>query len=299
MLFKDKLYDFHPAIIPITAEKTFLNIAYASDTRQRLDIYLPAGKKRFPVIVDIYGGGLLRGQKSSEKLNPSLRFLSDGFAVVSLDYRLNRQYESQFPNQIIDIRAALQYLIAHAQQYQLDTHNITLIGESSGAQLAVLAAATFSKKYTLGTWADTLTNQNFPAIASVIGLYGPYQVDQFTRQFQELNIQPQFQETGTAQSFEGIMLHDHAPASVPDLVAQSNPATYFSKDMPPLMLIAGKKDPVVPYLQSVQLADSYRQVTGHQITTHWVDNGVHGPKDYDNTTIHASKLAFIQKYQKP
>ncbi|MEX0379878.1 alpha/beta hydrolase fold domain-containing protein [Leuconostoc sp. MS02] len=298
MLFKDKLDTFLPATIPMFADKLFLDITYASHPRQRLDIYLPAGKGPFPVILDIYGGGLLRGKKSSFKLNPSLRFLENNFAVISVDYCLNAQFNSQFPNQISDLRAALDYLSANTDKYQLDMDQVTLIGESSGAQLAVLAAATFSAQQTLGATANLSSNANFPKINSVIALYGPYQVDKFKTQFQTLAIKPKFDETGTAQSFEGIMLHDQAPESVPDLVAEANPATYFTKNMPPLMLIAGKKDPVVPYLQSVQLANAYRMIVGPNIKTQWVLDGVHGPKDYNNDAIHDQKLAFIKHDQK-
>ena len=293
MLFKDRVDTFVPATIPAFANKLFLDVAYTSQPQLRLDIYLPAGKGPFPIILDIYGGGLLRGKKSSFKLNSSLRFLANGFAVISVDYCLNTQFKSQFPNQVSDIRSALEYLSINSAKYQLDMSHVTLIGESSGAQLAVLAAATFSSDHTLGQSSQATINHKFPKITHVIAMYGPYQVDHFKSQFEALGIKPKFSETGTAQSFEGIMLHDHAPKNVPDLVAQSNPATYFTKNMPPLMLIAGKKDSVVPYLQSVQLAETYRATVGDSIETHWLPYGVHGPKDYNNEAIHTQKLAFI------
>ncbi|MBZ5969374.1 MULTISPECIES: alpha/beta hydrolase [Leuconostoc gelidum group] len=295
MLFKDRVDTFVPATIPAFANKLFLDVAYTSQPQLRLDIYLPAGKGPFPIILDIYGGGLLRGKKSSFKLNSSLRFLANGFAVISVDYCLNTQFKSQFPNQVSDIRSALEYLSINSAKYQLDMSHVTLIGESSGAQLAVLAAATFSAQYTLGRPSKATINHKFPKVNRVIAMYGPYQVDHFQTQFEALGIKPQFSETGTAQSFEGIMIHDHAPRCVPNLVTQSNPATYFTKNMPPLMLIAGKKDPVVPYLQSVQLAATYRTIVGNHIKTQWLPYGVHGPKDYNNDAIHIQKLTFINQ----
>ena len=59
MLFKDKLDTFVPATIPTFANKLFLDIAYTSQPQLSLDIYLPTGKGPFPIILDIYGGGLL------------------------------------------------------------------------------------------------------------------------------------------------------------------------------------------------------------------------------------------------
>lgn len=63
--------------------------------------------------------------------------------------------------------------------------------------------------------------------------------------------------------------------------------------MPPLFLIAGKKDPVVPYLQSVDLAQRYQAATLRPATTLWVPGGVHGPTDYDTDAIYQQKYAFI------
>lgn len=294
MLFQDKPDIFVPATIPIHATTIFKDINYAPGARHTLDIYLPNGPQNFPVIVDIFGGGLLRGQKSSAKLNPSLRFLADQFAVISMNYRLNEPLANQFPNQIADIRAALDFLSRHATKYHLDMTNVTLVGESSGAQLAVLAAATFTKQHTIGNIPNVTFNPIFPVIKHVIALYGPYKLDQFNHQFQKLGIIPKFSETGTAKSFEGIMLQNHSPKDVPELVAQANPATYFTKKMPPLMLIAGMKDPVVPYLQSVELAKTYHSLVGNQLITHWLPEGVHGPTDYDNDVIYTEKLSFIR-----
>ncbi|MGX7052309.1 alpha/beta hydrolase [Leuconostoc palmae] len=299
MLFKDKPYKFKPASLPKNLAKIYRDVQYAEGSRHRLDIYLPKSDHACPVIIDIYGGGLLRGNKSSFKLNPSLNFIEDGFAVVSMDYSLNSPTINNFPNQIGEIHIALNFLMTHQRDYSIDMSHITLIGESSGAQLAVLAAASFSASVLLGdSYYFEKSNSSSFHIESVIALYGPYQVDQFATQFEQLDIVPEFSETGTAYSFEGIMLNNQPPKDRPDLVKQANPAYYFTRDMPPLMLIAGKMDPVVPYLQSINLADSYRHSVGNTIETILVENGVHGPTDYNNNAIHEKKLTFINRYKK-
>lgn len=297
MLFKAQPYHFIPATVPHAAQLIHRDISYGSDPWQQLDLYLPSGPQAHPVILDLYGGGLLRGQKSSAKLNPSLRFLDAGFAVISMNYRLNTSETNQFPNQLADISAALHFLVRQAATYHLDLSRVTLIGESSGAQLAVLAAASFSAGVALGALTTTEV-ATLPRIQSVIALYGPYQVSAMTQQFQQLHITPKFPETGTSLAFEGIMLNQQAPDRVPDLVRQANPATYFTTLMPPLYLIAGKKDPVVPYLQSVTLADCYQSATQRVAKTLWLPDGVHGPADYDTTPIFQQKLAFITAAQK-
>lgn len=292
-MFKDRKYQFVPAKLPEIIEKMHLNVPYMAGKRHQLDVYLPQGTGPFPVIFDIYGGGLLFGDKSSLKLEPSLRFLADKFAIVSVDYTPNTTEHNVFPNQISELRLALIYLNNHAEQYHLNMDDVTVIGESSGAQLAVLSAASFSSNVILG---DAFNDYRIPKIKRVIAMYGPYKLDQFKSEFATLGLQPKFSETGTASAFEGIMLGNQAPKLVPDLVAQANPESYFTYHMPPLMLIAGKHDHVVPYLQSVALSEAYQaKVSPDTIETVWVDHGDHGPKDYNNVDIHAKKLAFIQR----
>jgi len=119
------------------------DIAYMDGERHTLDVYLPnEGQGPFPVIVDIYGGGLIFGDKSSHKLEPALRLLDKGYAVVSVDYSLIHQKD--FPFQIYEIKAALRFLRAHADEYQLDMNRVALMGESSGAHLAVMTGVTAS-----------------------------------------------------------------------------------------------------------------------------------------------------------
>ncbi|TYC46137.1 alpha/beta hydrolase [Leuconostoc litchii] len=297
MLFKDKTYKYIPATVPEKV-KIFADVRYAVGERNKLDIYVPEGYENCPIIIDIYGGGMIRGQKSSHKLNPSLRFLHDGFAIVSPDYSFNTVGKRTFPVQIAEMRAVLNFLIQNSDKYGIDRENITLIGESSGAQIALLTAATISESLLLGRIADSTEHTSFPKINSVIGMYGPYKVDEFSKQFAQLNITPQFSETGEAQSFEGIMLGTRRPDKSLSRVLQADPANYFSKNMPPLLLIAGTKDDVVPYLQSVSLAEKYQKKVGKVAEIILIENAHHGPIDFDTSEIYDKKLNFIQRYTK-
>lgn len=285
--FIERQVDFEPADTSMAARR-FLDVAYANGDRDKLDIYLPAGTGPFPVIVDVYGGGLYFGEKSSHKLQPSLQLLSHGYAVVSVNYSLD--WQSPFPNQIAELQTAVNFLADHAAEFDLDMTDTTLIGESSGAQLAVLATAVWSVGQTLGAGAPA----RIPAIQRVMGFYGPYQVDAFSAQFGQLGITPKFAETGAADSFEGVMLGGR-PADLPDKVALANPATYFTAKMPPLLLMAGTADAVVPYLQSVQLAADYKRlVSPDKLVTQWVTWAQHGPADFMSDDILATKLAFLK-----
>ncbi|MEM9735043.1 MAG: hypothetical protein AAF908_00360, partial [Pseudomonadota bacterium] len=55
---------YETLVPPGPPEPNFPNIAYgAASQRQGMDIYLPAGERPFPVVIDIHGGSFREGGK--------------------------------------------------------------------------------------------------------------------------------------------------------------------------------------------------------------------------------------------
>lgn len=295
MLFIEKPYEFAPVIVPDDVTVT-PDVAYMAGARHTLDIYQPkqATSGLRPVIIDIYGGGLYFGDKSSFKLQNSLKLTKAGFVVVSPDYSLI--WQQPFPTQIHEIKAVIRWVRAHAAEYQIDPQRIILSGESSGAHLAVLTAVTAHQN----TMRD-VTFGKYPeqpeTVQAVMASYGPYQMDVMPDQFKVLGLTPKFPETGAANSFEGQMFDQQAPKTVPDLVAEYNPATYFAAGMPPMLILAGNDDHVVPVLQSQNLAVAALQVLpADQVACWWVQDGDHGPADFAGDDVVAWKLDHLQAW---
>lgn len=271
------------------------DVAYMDGDRHSMDIYLPNdGQGPFPVIVDIYGGGLIFGDKSSHKLEPALRMLDKGYAVVSVDYSLIHQKD--FPFQIYEIKAALRFLRAHADEYQLDMDRVALMGESSGAHLAVMAGVSASVDALQNPFMGDNNNQP-ETVNAIIAMYGPYAFDQFVSQFEESGVTPKYAETGTAESFEGQMFNKQAPKDVPQRVKNYNPEMYFNDQMPPILAFAGTADAVVPYQQTVNMIDAARQyVPEEKAVLHLVEGTGHGPASYMTPEFTDEKIAFLEKW---
>lgn len=297
--FIERTLDFIPAQTA-WIKRQWLDVPYmAADTeysqRHTLDIYLPnEGVGPFPTIIDVFGGGLYFGNKSSHKLEPALKLLAKGYAVVSPNYSLI--WQAPFPQQILELKAVIRWVKAHAGEYQLAENRLALMGESSGAHLALLIAVTadtdtFNKR-TFG-----LEPQFSERVQAVIALYGPYEFDKFQAQFKASGVRPKYQETGQATSFEGQLFGKQAPASQPNLVTAYNPVSYFNQKMPPVLAFVGEADPVVPYQQTVNMVKSAQQFLGPKrakIVTHV--NGVHGPHDYMTPEDTAIKAEFLQQW---
>ena len=107
--------------------KVHRDLEYVQDghERQRLDLYLPEkADGPLPVIVWVHGGGWLAGSKDGG--GPALPFVSKGYAVAAINYRLSQH--ATFPAQIEDCKAAIRWLRANAKEYNLAADRIGVWG---------------------------------------------------------------------------------------------------------------------------------------------------------------------------
>src|SRR6266704_1043775 len=67
---------------------SYLDLEYANvnNTPLRLDLYVPNTGGPFPVVIWVHGGGWQTGDKSDP--TPAIREVNRGYAVVSINYRL-------------------------------------------------------------------------------------------------------------------------------------------------------------------------------------------------------------------
>lgn len=106
-----------------------------------LDVYLPeAGDGPFPAIVFVHGGGFLGGRKDYGALGPILAGVSQGYALISVEYRLSM--EAKWPSCVHDVKCALRFITAHADELRVDPGRLVLWGTSAGGGINNAVAAT-------------------------------------------------------------------------------------------------------------------------------------------------------------
>ena len=115
------------------------DIPYIADgtPEHLLDIYrLKTAPASQPVIVNIHGGGLFASYKS---VNTAFNYewARLGYAVVSLSYR--RLPDTTLIHQIEDVMAALRFIRANSERYDLNIDRCYLTGDSAGALLGLFA----------------------------------------------------------------------------------------------------------------------------------------------------------------
>ncbi|GAB4442680.1 MAG: alpha/beta hydrolase [Turneriella sp.] len=122
-----------------------LNYSATNQAGNGFDLYLPAhAVSPVPAAIFIHGG-YWRNQKRSYYRaftglyeNFGLALASRGIATAVIDYRT---YPSgTIEQQYTDVRTAVAWLTAHAEEYGIDAKQICLVGHSAGGHLALMHA---------------------------------------------------------------------------------------------------------------------------------------------------------------
>lgn len=133
------------ASLGTAAAEVLRDLPYAgkgSRPLQRLDLYLPDGKREQPrpLFILIHGGGWSTGDKAHSRFaEPKISWLLEGgYIVASINYRLAPAVKH--PGQVEDVCTAIAWVQHHAARHGGDPRRIYLLGHSAGAHLAALAA---------------------------------------------------------------------------------------------------------------------------------------------------------------
>lgn len=113
-----------------------IEIAYGADPKQKMDLMVPEGVDRAPILFFVHGGGWSIGDKVAGGATKGPWANAQGWAYASANYRLVPQ--ATVEQQAADLANALGWLRAHASEQGLDPDRIVLMGHSAGAHLVAL-----------------------------------------------------------------------------------------------------------------------------------------------------------------
>ena len=121
--------------VRVVNDVPFLQGARYADNKDKLDLYLPEGRRNAPVIVSYYGNQLMGGDKS-EDAYVGRRFAAAGFVTVVVNYRLSPAVSH--PAHVQDAAASFAWVKRHISEYGGNSDQVFIIGYSAGAYLAAL-----------------------------------------------------------------------------------------------------------------------------------------------------------------
>lgn len=275
------------AIDTSSIKNKHLDVEYAGPfSAQKLDIYLPnEGEGPFPVIVAIHGGGFMRGDKTGPDIAPMLEGVNRGYAVVSVNYRLSG--EALFPSAISDVKAAIRYVKANAEEYNLNPEKVAAWGGSAGGNLAALAGTSGDDDSLNGRHTENL--EHSAEVQAVVDWYGQIDFLKLDEQFLESGITPKLGKRNRDESPESKYIGGNITEET-EKVEKANPASYITENDPAFFIQHGTADPNVPTQQSIDFAEKLTAVLGDdKVELTLLEDAVHGGEPF-NTKENLDKV---------
>ncbi len=259
---------------------SYTNIAFAQAPTANggtktlnINIWKGTGNDPQPVVLFVHGGAWESGdnrldRNGSEQIRALMSLREKGVTVAAATYRFSN--EEVFPAQIHDVKAAVRFLKANASVYGIDPERIMTMGESAGAQLALLAAVSNGEEAMEGS-----IGGNLDMNSDVIGCVDCYGMTDFLTLASDLYARPDLGRTD-AQVYELVEAPNSSrsrlfgltteecnlgtvtahPERFPEqyaLVKAGSPVYHITPDDPPVLIINGQKDIRVAAAQAIKM----------------------------------------------
>lgn len=282
--------DVKPAVAPpgVRFERD-LSYIPDGDSAQKLDLYLPeqVPDKPMPLIVHIHGGGWRGGNKYP---CPVVGMVRHGYAVASVEYRFSQK--ALFPAQIQDCQAAIRWLRANSMKYSIDPERVGVIGASAGGHLSALVGVTGGKRAFEPIGGNAEFSDRISAVCDYFGPTNFYSVVQ--QAAEDKNIANIFRFNTPSDPYSsliGTKLDDQAKS------AAVSPIHYVSADCPPVLILHGTHDALVPYAQSEEFATALKQ-KGVAVWLQKFSGSGHGGPAFGKPAVNEMIRTFFDKHLK-
>jgi len=214
--------------------------------RNTLDIWRRPGLPRdgsAPVLLQVHGGAWTLGSKRGQA-HPLLSHLTElGWVCVSINYRLSPR--STWPDHLVDVKRAIAWTKEHIAEYGGDPSWLAITGGSAGGHLSSLAALTPNDaEFQPGfEHADT-------RVQAAVPFYGVYDLTRSDASLHPLMI-PMLQRRVMKQRRRDF----------PEVFDLSSPIRRVTPDAPPIFLLHGTNDSLIPVQQARSFAATLREVS--------------------------------------
>jgi acetyl esterase/lipase len=264
--------------LPVVAEPRHLaDIVYArpGGREVQLDLDIPAGITNPPLVVMVHGGGWSGGSRQEFT---SSELVENGFAVATVDYRLSP--DVMFPAHIEDVKAAVRFLRAHAEEYGIDVRRVGAWGSSAGAHLvSLLALAGPEAGWDVGDNLDCSSS-----VQAVVSWFGP---SDFTAM-----------DVALPQAKAYVL---HAFGEDATVLRTASPIEWVHRAAPPFLFMHGELDTLVPPRQSEAFAEALRAVgaPAEVLLVRNAGHSWHGHPDPPVSELRSRAVQFFRQHLQP
>ena len=296
-------------------QKDIYTYKNADNHEIRANIFRPSRDEIRPALIWIHGGALIFGSRNSLPSDQLERYLEEGYAVISIDYRLAP--ESKLPVIIEDLKDAHRWVCGGgAEMFKIDPHRIGIVGHSAGGYLALMAGFILRPRpkvlvsfYGYGELASPWYAQPDPFYNELPAI-SKEQASEKVGESMISSTPTPFPPDGRYQFYlycrqNGLWPEEvggHDPKTESEWFSAYEPIHHISPSYPPTMLLHGEKDTDVPCNQSVIMAKALkRQGIIHEFISDpdW-GHGFDKVQEGDQTVEEAFKhvLKFLERHLK-
>lgn len=260
------------------------NIEYSNPDDQHLQLNMARPKEGtgpFPAVICIHGGGFRAGTRESFN-GLCLQLAERGYVAVTVSYRLAPKY--QFPAAVYDVKAAVRWMRANAEKYQIDPDRIGTTGGSAGGHLAQFLGVTSGVKKFEG---DGGNAEYSSSVKCVVNFYGP---SDFTKSYDASvdakDVLPLFLGGNLQQE-----RHRHI---------ESSPLYWVTPEAAPTLFVHGTKDAYVAHEQAEWIVERMK-AADVEATLMTIEDGDHGFRTSSpevKEKIENARFEFFEKHLK-
>ena len=201
--------------------------------RVRLDIYRPRrpatiGERR-PAVIQVHGGGWIAGSRLEQGIPLLNHLAANGWIGFNVDYRLSPR--ATMPEHVIDVKRAIAWVRAHADELGVDPERIALTGGSAGGHLTALAALTADDKSLQPGFEDADTS-----VAAAVPFYGIY----------DFTDPDTLYSPGIRDWLLPRVIFKRSFDEAPELYRAASPFHRVHAGAPPFLVFHGDEDSLVP-----------------------------------------------------
>lgn len=237
----------------------------------KMTLLVPRTKEPKPAIV-YYPGGGFTSSDHEKYIEMRMALAKAGFVVAAVEYRT---VPNKFPALVVDGKAAVRYLRAHAASLGIDPARIGVLGDSAGGYVAQMVGVTGDdKSLDQGDFLDC--SSDVQAVATIYGISNLMNIGAgFSEQSQKVHASPAVTEAlllhGTAfRNFEGSsILSDSLKAM------NASSMGHIRANLPPFLIMHGTADNHVSPRQSEQLYEALKK-TNNDVKYVEVEGAGHG-----------------------
>lgn len=260
------------------------NIEYSNPDDQHLQLNMARPKEGagpFPAVICIHGGGFRAGTR--EGFNGlCLQLAERGYVAVTVSYRLAPKH--QFPAAVYDVKAAVRWMRANAEKYQIDPDRIGTTGGSAGGHLAQFLGVTSGVKKFEG---DGGNAEYSSSVKCVVNFYGP---SDFTKSY-DASVDAKY----VLPLFLGGNLEQERHRHI-----ESSPLYWVTPEAAPTLFVHGTKDAYVAHEQAEWIVERMK-AADVEATLMTIEDGDHGFRTSSpevKEKIKKARFEFFDKHLK-